>query len=59
MIFLETSSLNGTNVQEAFHGVTKDVIDKQNVQLKKIGGNNNESSNSGGKGLRSKDFNKE
>ena len=35
MTFLETSSLNGQNVQEAFQGLTKEVIDKQNVQLTK------------------------
>ena len=35
MNFLETSSLSGKNVQESFQGLTKEIIDKQNVQLRK------------------------
>ena len=34
---METSSLSGQNVQEAFEEVTKEVIGKQNVLLKSSG----------------------
>ena len=37
LVFMETSSLSGLNVQEAFEAVTKEVIGKQNVLLKSSG----------------------
>ena len=57
MVFIETSSLTGMNVQEAFQGVTKEVITKQNVQLKKVGGESNAGSRSGS--LQSASFQKD
>jgi len=53
MLFLETSSLSGMNVAEAFHGLTKEIKDKQNVQLRTIGGGGAD-----GKGIRSSQSNK-
>ena len=59
MVFVETSSLTGSNVQEAFQGVTKEVINKQNVQLRKVGDNNSGGEGKSSGGLRDKSFSKE